>query len=360
MAKNRKTFFDGLIYVLNTLAAFALMASYLSGYISPKYISWFSILALAYPYLLLANIIFAIWWALRVKIKIVLPIVAIALGYQQIPRVYKSHGSNQVVASGKALKVMTYNVHSLNRYQWLEEDSVAQKISALIAEENPDVLLLQEYYSKSEGWQVDYPHHYTLIGSTNSSTGTIIYSKLPLLDKGYYKLPGPEGAINNGKAIWVDVNWNDKPIRIFNLHLSSVGLEPADYENLSPLDQENQEELQEGLYKIGGSLSAAFKKRAYQVEYLDSLFLQMELPIIVGGDFNDPPHSYTYSTLIEQLQDSYLAAGEGYVKTFDRKPLSLRIDYLMFDDSQLHCHDYKVIEEPYSDHYPVISEFSLR
>ena len=214
MAKNRKTFFDGLIYILNTLAAFALMASYLSAYISPKHISWFSILALAYPYLLLANIIFAIWWALRVKIKIVLPIVAIALGYQQIPRVYKSHGTNQVVADGSALKLMTYNVHSQNRYQWIETDSVPQRISALIASEDPDVLLLQEYYSKSEGWEVNFPHHYSLIGSTNSSTGTIIYSKFPLLNKGFYDLPGPEGAINNGKAIWVDVEWNNKALRI--------------------------------------------------------------------------------------------------------------------------------------------------
>ncbi len=360
MAEKRKTFLDGLLYVLNTIAAFALMASYLSNYISPKYFTGFSFLGLAYPYLLLANIIFAVWWALRLKLKIILPIVAIGLGYKQIPLLYKSHGTNQVVAAGSALKVMSYNVHNLNRYRWLDREDVPEKISELVAKEDPGILILQEYRLQMEGWSVDYPYQHALLGGENSATGNIIYSKYPILDKGYYDLPGPEGAINNGRAIWVDIEYQNSKIRVFNLHLSSVGLESDDYDNLSQLDQKDQEELQRNLYKIGGSLSNAFKKRAYQVEFLDSLFSQLETPMIVAGDFNDPPYSYTYHLLSENLEDSYLSAGEGLVKTFDRRPLELRIDYILYTDSRFRCHAYKVIEERLSDHYPVIAEFTLR
>ncbi|MCR9155395.1 MAG: endonuclease/exonuclease/phosphatase family protein [Bacteroidetes bacterium] len=360
MAAKRKTFFDGLMYVLNTLAAFALMASYLSNYVSPKYFTWFSFLGLAYPILFIANIIFAIWWALRMKLKIVLPIVAIALGYQQIPLLYKSHGNNQVVAASSALKVMTYNVHSLNRFKWIEDEEIPQKISQLIAEHNPDILLLQEYRINMEGWEVDFPYQYALLGGEYPANGNIIYSKLPIINQGFYDLPGPEELINTGRALWVDVEWQGRIMRVFNLHLSSVGLARDDYKSLSELDSQDQVELKRNIYKIGGSLSNAFKKRAYQVEFLDSIFSKLEQPLLVGGDFNDPPFSYTYHTLSDRLEDSYLAAGEGWVKTFDRKPLQLRIDYLLYSDDHFRCNEYQVVEEQLSDHYPLISEFSFR
>ncbi len=357
MAKKRKSFLDGLLYVVNTIAAFGLMCSYLSNYVSPKYFTGFSFLGLAYPYLLLANIIFALWWALRVKIKIVLPLVAILLGFNQIPLLYQGHHTRQVVAAGSALKVMTYNVRSLNQFMWLEDEQIPEKISALVLKESPDLLLLQEFRTEQQGWQIDYPYQYSLLDEHHTRNGNIIYSRYPIVNSGYYELPGPEGSLKNGRAIWADIAWKNSVFRVFNLHLSSVGLGSADYEDLNQL---NQDGLQEDLNRISGSLSNAFKKRAYQVEYLDSLFTDLDMPLIVGGDFNDPPYSYTYHHLNKHLEDSYIAAGEGFVTTFDRKPLKLRIDYLLYSPNYFQCHQYEVIKEKLSDHYPVISEFTLR
>lgn len=360
MAASKKSFLDGLLYFINTIAAFALMASYLSNYINPNLVTWFSILALAYPYLLVTNIVFAIWWALRLKLKIILPIVAIALGYKQIPLLYKSHGTNQVVASGTALKIMSYNVHNLNRYRWLDDDSIPQKISTLVREEDPQLLITQEFRPGAEGWEVDYPYQSPLADGKQSYLRNMVFSKLPILEHGYYELPGPDGAVNNGKAFWCDIEWQDKRIRVINLHLSSVGLDPADYESLSDFEQTDQNQIQKNLYKIGGSLSSAFRKRAYQVEYLDSVLGSLDMPLIVAGDFNDPPYSFTYHHLNKHLEDSYVAAGEGWVKTFDRKPLALRIDYILYSERFFRCHEYRVIEKQLSDHYPVIAEISWR
>jgi endonuclease/exonuclease/phosphatase family metal-dependent hydrolase len=360
-AKRKRNLFDGLLYFLNTLAALALMGAYLANFINPSWISWFAFLGLAYPYLLIANIIFAIWWTLRLKVKIVLPVFAIALGFWLIPYYYKLGSGANVVASGESLKVLTYNVHNLNISNWLEDPEVPQKIKALIEGENPDVVLLQEFARLREEIKIDMPYQYHLIGERAGSSGQLIYSKHPIVDQGYYTLPQPEGSVNkSSKALWVDIQWNNHRIRVMNLHLYSVGLRKEYYEDLEQLSSKKQEQLQEELYEIGGSLKRAFERRAYQVDFLDSLIASEEKPLIVAGDFNDGPCSYTFHQLNKNLEDSYYAAGQGWMGTFNNSPHPLRIDYILFKEERFHCHQHKIIREKLSDHYPVIAEFSLR
>lgn len=360
MAAKRKNFFDGLLYFFNTIAALALLGAYLANYISPKWFSWFAFLGLAYPYLLAVNIIFAIWWALRLKVKIVLPVVAICLGYWLLPYYYQMGGSNQVVATGASLRVMTYNVHNLNANAWLEEESVPEKIKALIERENPDVLVLQEFTILREPLVLDFPYKYGTLSDKVNSAGNIIYSKFPIVNQGIHELPQPEGSQKKSRIPWVDIAWQNHHIRVYNLHLYSVGLRREYYENLDKLSSKNQEELQEDLYQIGGTLKQAFERRAYQVDYLDSLFEAEEMPLIVAGDFNDPPCSYTFHQLNKHLEDAYYAAGKGWFSTFNNSPSPLRIDYILYSEKRFRCHNYTVIQERLSDHYPVVAEFSLR
>ncbi len=356
----RKSILDGLLYVLNTIAAFALMCSYLSTVVDPRYFSWFSFLGLAYPYLLLTNVLFAIWWALRLKLKIILPIVAISLGYQQIPTLYQFGGNNQVIAPGDKLKVMTYNVRMFNVFNWLEADDIPQRISQIIKEEDPDVLLIQEYHYLQEPVSIDFPYSYHEFPARKGGTGQIIYSKFPILEKGYVEYPIPEGQSKNGAALYADINWKGRMIRLINVHLASVGLQNEDYNNLATLNDKNTMELQRDLGKIGGDLKRAFIRRSYQTQALDSLISLSPYPLILAGDFNDPPSSYTYGSLNDKLEDSFLSAGKGLVRTYNRGPLPLRIDYILYDSSKLRCFDYKVRDEKLSDHYPVISEFGSR
>lgn len=359
--KRKKNLLDGLLYFLNTLAAIALMAAYLSNYISPQWISWFAFLGLAYPYLLAANLIFALWWALRLKVKIVLPVFAIALGYWLIPYYYKMGGHNNMVAAGESLKVMTYNVHNLNISGWLEGEDIPQQIKSLIETENPDVLILQEFARLREELKIDMPYKYSRVGEKYGDAGQVIYSRFPIVESGVHTLPKPKGSLKTNYVPWVDIAWNDHHIRVMNLHLYSIGLRKEYYEDLENLSSKNQDELQKDFYKIGGSLKRAFERRSYQVDYIDSLIAKEEKPLIVAGDFNDPPCSYSFHQLNKNLEDSYLSTGSGWQHTFNNSPyLPLRIDYILYSDDRFHCHSHKVIHQKLSDHYPVVAEFSLR
>ncbi len=359
MAPRKKSFIDGFLYIINTIIAFLLMASYLVGYIDPRIVSWFSFLGLAYPYLLLGNIIFAIWWALRLKLKIILPTLAIALGYTHLGELYQFKGSNQVIASGSTLKVMSYNVRMLNHFNWLDINDVPKQIEDLILDENPDILQLQEYRQLSPALKVKLNYKYSSFKERVGGTGQITYSRYPLEKSETYEFAIPDSIGPKGKALICDVKWQGRMIRLVNVHLASVGLKEEDYAELGSLSDKNQDQISKGLNKVGGDLKAAFIRRAHQVEDLKILLSKSPFPLILAGDFNDPPSSYTYQSITDSLTDSFITAGDGLVRTYNRGPIPLRIDYILYS-AELRCFNYKVRTETLSDHYPVIAEFGFQ
>ena len=53
-------------------------------------------------------------------------------------------------------------------------------------------------------------------------------------------------------------------------------------------------------------------------------------PIIVCGDFNDTPVSYTYNKIKGNLMDSFTISGVGIGDSYVKIPM-FRIDYIMYD-----------------------------
>jgi endonuclease/exonuclease/phosphatase (EEP) superfamily protein YafD len=78
--------------------------------------------------------------------------------------------------------------------------------------------------------------------------------------------------------------------------------------------------------------------------------------MVLTGDFNDTPISYTYNRLTRILKDSFDEAGSGIGSTYRGPLFGLRIDYVMHS-SELKARSYKTSEAGYSDHRPVIVQF---
>ena len=70
--------------------------------------------------------------------------------------------------------------------------------------------------------------------------------------------------------------------------------------------------------------------RARQADQVMRLVDESPYPLIVCGDFNDTPASYTYRKTKGDLEDSFLAAGKGYGYTYRYLRKLLRIDYLFY------------------------------
>ena len=106
-------FLRRLMLMLNILAVIALLCAYAAAYISPARYWFFAFFGLAYPYLLMLNLLFVLVWLLFWKRFIWISIIVILLGFNQILSIlqYRKQSSQNVTAG--SMKILSYNVHSL-------------------------------------------------------------------------------------------------------------------------------------------------------------------------------------------------------------------------------------------------------
>ena len=258
------------------------------------------------------------------------------------------------------LKVMSFNVRMFNAYQWIPKEGIPAKIEQAVEKERPDVFLTQEFYLGEETPKFDFEYSFIKPTNISSNYGLTIYSKYPIIKTGTLELMdlGSDKPSYNNQFIYADIDWNGKPIRFINIHLASVGLETSDYQRLQNPNEGSQEEIKDGFTKIFQQLNQAFQKRSKQVVALKRAINSSPYPVIVGGDFNDTPQSYTYHQVDLLLEDAFMEKGEGFGKTYARGPIPFRIDYI-FHSEQLKTRGFKVLDEKLSDHYPVIAEIGL-
>ena len=139
-------------------------------------------------------------------------------------------------------------------------------------------------------------------------------------------------------------------VRVFNIHLQSIKLSSTDKDFIEQGGGETTSR------KVAGKFKRAFQQRAAQAKAVKLAIKKSPHPVIVAGDFNDSPVSYTYRTLAKGMQDAFLKKGFGIGATYaDGIPL-YRIDYLLFD-RQFKIHDFDVIKKRFSDHYPIVAKF---
>ena len=81
--------------------------------------------------------------------------------------------------------------------------------------------------------------------------------------------------------------------------------------------------------------------------------------MVVCGDMNDLPASYTYTTIRGNLNDAFVQKGKGFGRTYNEIFPTLRIDHIFYDPSALHIIGYKVPQIRISDHYPLIVNFEI-
>ena len=100
--------------------------------------------------------------------------------------------------------------------------------------------------------------------------------------------------------------------------------------------------------------SSAASLRAAQAEAISRTVQQHETPyMLVCGDMNDSPLSYTHRVIGKNLQDAYEEAGVGPGISYHQNRFYFRIDHI-FAGSAFRVLQCKTDRSLYaSDHYPV-------
>ena len=337
---------NGILYILNMLLLFALFLSYASPYISPDTFLWpVALLGLIYPFLLLSNVLFSIYWLIRIKKHFWANTIVILLGYghiQNLLNIQEKESDTKVEFSA-----MSFNVRLFNAYDWIKKDDVKQEIIEYLNKESANIVCLQEFYAPEELPKLNYPHSHIGLQSKRKSWRMATYSNYPIFKKGTVSISGER---TNNVCIYSDIAIASDSIRVYNVHLASNWFEKEDYEFLDRPSVEGAESIIE-------RLKTSFFKRAKQVKAIKAHMSTSPYPIILCGDFNDTPTSFSYKQLSEGLNDSFSNAGTGLGQTYNGKFPILRIDYILYSP-EFKINSFKTIEVNLSDHFPIVSTFN--
>lgn len=236
--------------------------------------------------------------------------------------------------------------HSLRLVSWnaegfqLNKDTL-QASAAFIRNLHPDVICLQErphdnlLHRDSISAIFGYP--YRVFNSREDEVLNLaLYSRFPLSNMKEYYFPD-----SYNKVLQIDMQYEGRTIRLFNMHLQTTGMTPA-YQGNNRLHT----------YQLNA------RERNRQAQLLAEAVASSPYPVILCGDLNDIPVSYAYRILTDQLDDCFLVAGSGWGGTYQPACNLFRIDYTLCSP-QLKTSAYRLYSNRWSDHQIQYTELNI-
>lgn len=333
------TWIQKILFLVNVFFAILLLVGYVLPYMPPHFFPKLSVLSLILPVLLLVNIVFFVFWLIKLKRALWLSGFIILIGFGHLKGLYTINSKKTIPVD--VLRVMTYNTHLFGRYHVAGTADFGSEIIDFITAKNPDVVCLQEYRKTYDLDKKKYPFRYQKMRSAKGGFGQKIYSKYPIVGQGSLDF---KSSYNNG--IYADVVKGQDTVRVYNMHFESLRL-ASDMEAL-------QSEASE---KLLNRMAATFKKQEMQCDQFLAHEEQSPYPVIVVGDFNNRSSSYLYRKVKGIKNDAFIEAGSGIGTTFNFDFLPIRIDFVLADPVYKPV-DFKNFKLDYSDHHPIMATFS--
>ena len=325
--------FRSIFTVAHVVIVLLLGATMLNAYIPPKVFPLLNLLSLAFPFLMIANLLLCFFWIFSWRKRAFVFLLISTLFLTPVRRwINYSEQKNDNLD----FKVLTFN----NKYN----DYGLEEVKSYIKSFNADVIFLQESgYSglgNSDFEEMKYSLHNRRI-SFFSKYQIVEQDTIPLIDK--------------GKSVYADVIIKGKRIRFINVYL-----EPFQLHKSMVKPTEDLEENGTKAKSLVRRFMPVFKKHEEQVQILKSFIEKSPYPVILAGDFNSVPNSYEYYTISGVLKDCFLESGKGFGTSFHDYKIPIRIDYV-FSSENLKSTYYQVDRsQKLSDHYPILVKFSLK
>ncbi|MCD8262363.1 MAG: endonuclease/exonuclease/phosphatase family protein [Bacteroides sp.] len=356
-------FFGSLLYLIlgmvNLLVAGLLIFSAYSTWISPVEYPVLSAVGLAFPAFLAVNILFILFWLVFRRGFSLFSFIAILICWSAVRTYLPVNMPSRVPEN--AIKVLSYNVMAFNS-QAPHTPGSPNPILEYIRNSEADIICLQEFVYSSDkkkltladinkAW-ADYPYRKEVKLGVKRKSGNAVacYSKFPVLSA---RLIDYESGYNGSALFTLLINGDT--VSVINNHLESNKLTLEDktiYKNM--LKDQQGSDLQGGVKHLVKKLADASSLRAHQADKIRQVIDSIgDNPLIVCGDFNDSPISYTHRVISKGFTDAFRQSGNGLGISYNQNYFYFRIDHILVSKNyrSLDCTVDRSIRD--SDHYPI-------
>lgn len=346
--------FHILVGASAALAALMVFVSY-SDHFHPLDHPVLACLGMVMPFFLVANLI-SLFVLLMVRWRwAFIPIVAFLVCIPAIRVYLPLHFPSE--APPGSIKIISFNVggYAFNKPNPNPLDTIVK----YLIRQNADIVCLQEdkstKYNTTEPFDTLYPYNDTV--HVNSPTNPLInavgiHSRYPIVKKERISY---ESRTNGSVAFFLLIDGDT--VIVVNNHLESTHMNDTDRQHYTDIinGDMNSDEARAETRHLIDKLGVAMIKRAPQAEAVHQYIEQhRSYPIIVCGDFNDTPISYSRRTVAQGLTDCFVETGNGPGISYNVRGFYFRIDYMMCSEhfEPYSCHVDTDIDA--SDHYPVV------
>lgn len=349
---------NGILKVATYGLLLLLLIVYISPLVSPEKSAFLSLIGLGAPFIFLLSFVVTVYWMVQWERIAVACVAALLMGVGYTARLVQFPVLKKYDDSGQILKVVSFNAHFFTTPQ--HRDVVSGTLNYLDTL-NAGIICFQEFSTSAQdnldeiNRRLDeFPYRY-LHKTENPSSRVGYYSAI----YSRYKIV-KQGVVEFGKyinsSIYADIIYRHDTIRIFNNHLQSNNVNASDVKFLSgdgePLMTENSIFR---IFSISKKVSENNRIRAIQADSIQNKVKNCRYSVIVCGDHNVTPISYTYNRVKGKLHDAFMERGAWYGYTYKGFFNLLRIDYLFHSD-KFETVSYRSPNVLWSDHKPLIVE----
>lgn len=335
---------------------------------------WFiALLAFFFPLLLIVLLAFLLFWLFTSRRLALISAICLLIGWQQIHAFFgfSLSGHDFSHKDSSHIRIMTWNVRRWDEFSQKKNGSSSHRLPmlALVGKQNADLLCFQEFYEPADSTKsnirfiqnrLGFPYYFFSRDYHNRNnkyeTGVIIFSKFPITGKTLVRY-SRDSLQKTESLIAADIQIGGRIIRLFTTHLQSVLFKPKDFRNVEIIENA-EDSMLEASRSLAKKLKNALGLRGYQA---DTVRKQLELspyPLVICGDFNDVPNSYTYFHIRGKLQDAFIAKCFGIGRSYKGISPTLRIDYI-FPSQDFQVVQSMKLNSPYSDHNAMLTDLEL-
>jgi endonuclease/exonuclease/phosphatase family metal-dependent hydrolase len=329
--------------------------------IKPVHSALPSFLAYAFPILVLVNLFFFFYWAVSLKPWALVSLAGLLLTFTSF-RAWFPLNLKSEESTGKVLKILSYNVEFFTHAGETNDEGL-NPIVQYVRDLDADFVCLQEagpnfvqqarFEEKTRKALKSYK--YFVSGEQENRFSVVFMSKYPVLD--FHRI---EYESQSNSSFYYDVKIGEDTIRVINNHLESNKLNPFEKDRYSDMIRKREsDQIPEVAQVLRSKVGYATVIRSKQADAVSSLVKASPYKVILCGDFNDAPGSYTYRKIRSGLLDAWVEKGNGWGNTFHEHLFLFRIDYILHSP-QFRCVKMKVDRDKLSDHYPIWANLQLQ